>query len=141
VSDLYQLAKTLVHASSPEQAARAVLESMLSMFGADRGFVVIRAGDSFEERFDVRFARATRTTVERRFSRSLVREAMRIGEAVISENVALDPRFQTADSAQQFEGRAAMAVPFAAAGAIFAVVYLDRGHPWPPVVDDRAQEL
>src|SRR5262245_34393941 len=63
---LLEIAKRLLggdDGSTPETIVRSAIETA----NADRGFVVVREGESFEPRFHVRFDRAAVSAEERRF--------------------------------------------------------------------------
>src|SRR6188768_3353946 len=81
---LFQIAKLLMPADAhktPELLLRHVLESL----GAERGFIVVREHDRFAQRFQVGFDRETLSEDERRFSRSIVKEALDTGQVIQSK--------------------------------------------------------
>lgn len=90
---LLEIAKALLAEEGDETAPEILLRRVLEATGTDRGFIVVREGDSYEEKFDIRFDRSAMTSAARQFSRSLVRQAIETRQIIHSANAAADPRF------------------------------------------------
>ena len=115
----------LVSEAEVDATARRLLEQLLALCGAARGFVVVRDGDSYIDKFDVGFDRAAVSTAERRFSRALVRQAIDSREPIYSGSVAGDPRFAAIDSVVALGPRAVLVAPLCEGDQVHGVVYFD----------------
>ena len=121
--ELVAIAKRLLSEDDEARAAEILLEHVLNAVGAQRGFIVLREGDSFEQKFHIRFDRGLLSKEAREFSRTLVRGALQSGELIHSANVASDPRFTGLES---IEGLGSVLVaPLRCAGEVYGVVYLE----------------
>jgi transcriptional regulator with GAF, ATPase, and Fis domain len=123
---LLDIARRLLSETEPAAAARAVLDELLAITGATRGFVVARHGDEFVDLFNIQFDRARVSTGERRFSRAVVRRAIETRDLVYAPSAADDARFGKVESVVEIIGRrAVLAVPLCHADEVLGVVYLD----------------
>src|SRR6185369_16192203 len=73
-AQLLDIARVLL-AEDDEKLPETLLHRVLQATGAQRGFIAVRQGESFEQKFAVRFDRAS-SDADRRFSRGLVRQAI-----------------------------------------------------------------
>lgn len=124
-SSLFGIAKALLSeddAQTPELIFRRGLEAT----SADRGFIVLREGDSYEQKFDVHFDRGVTSTHERRFSRALVRQAIQTRQIIHSERLSDDPRFADVESIQQIGPCAVLVAPLHYEDQVYGVIYLER---------------
>lgn len=124
-SSLFGIAKALLSeddALAPELIFRRVLEAT----SAERGFIVVREGDSYEQKFDVLFDRTGTSTHERRFSRALVRQAIQARQIIHSERLSDDPRFAGVESVQLIGACAVLVAPLHHEGQVYGVIYLER---------------
>ncbi|XYH94658.1 sigma-54 interaction domain-containing protein [Sorangium sp. So ce1128] len=122
---LFEIAKGLLSesdANTPEVILRRVLEAT----GAERGFIVVREGESYEHRFDVQFDRHRISTEERRFSRSLVIQAIRTGEIIYSADLSHDSRFAELESIRLLGRTSVLVAPLRHAERVEGAVYLER---------------
>jgi GAF domain-containing protein len=94
--------------------------------GAERGFVVVREGQGYEQKFDVRYDRARCSEAELSFSRSLVRHVLATREIIDSPSVLADPRFRGQESVQSLGEIAVLVVPLAHGDEVWGVLYLQR---------------
>ena len=72
-ASLLDIAKHLLAEGEPDRTAETILRRVVDFSGADRGFIVVREGKSYEEKFAVRFDAGSGSRLDRRVSRSLVR--------------------------------------------------------------------
>lgn len=121
---LFEFAKALL-SESDGPAPDVILQRLLSATEAERGFIVVREGDSFVQRFDVCFGRDAISKEERRFSRGLVRGVIESREIVHSGDLTCDPRFGHLESARM-ERSAVLVAPLHHDGQVWGVVYLTR---------------
>jgi len=124
--ELFEVSKILLAENDSEKTTEIVLRRLIETMGADRGFVVVREDGSFQQKLEVRYDRERVSPPERRFSRSLVREAIQAQEPVYVPNLMEDPRFAAGESAQILGHCAILVVPLRHAGEVYGAVYLDR---------------
>jgi Nif-specific regulatory protein/two-component system response regulator HydG len=123
---LLRVAKLLVGESEPDATAERLLRELCELTGADRGFVVVREGERYEQKFDVNFARARVSEEERRFSRTLVQRAISDGRAIATERPADDPQFAGIESVGALGAASVRVAPLLCDGHTVAVIYLER---------------
>lgn len=126
---LFDISRLLLSQTDGERTAEVLLRKVLDATEAQRGFIVVREGASYEQKFDVRYDRVWSSPEERRFSRSLVREVLQSGTILDSPNLLEDPRFSGAESVQRLGPCAVLVVPLSHEGEIWGVVYLERQSP------------
>ena len=73
---LFDISRVLLAQADGGGTAEVLLRKVLESTEAERGFIVVREGASYEQKFDVRYDRVWSSPEERRFSRSLVREVL-----------------------------------------------------------------
>jgi transcriptional regulator with GAF, ATPase, and Fis domain len=125
---LYGIAKLLLQAEAhtmPELLLRHVLDSL----GAGRGFIVIREAEGFAQRFQVGFDRESVSDEERRFSRSIVKEALKSGEVIQSRNPGQDLRFAGIESVRNLGEAGVLVAPLQYAGEVYGAVYVQHDKP------------
>ena len=133
---LLEIIGVLASEADVDAMVRLLLERLLALSGADRGFVVVRDGESYVNKFDVGFDRAAVSTAERRFSRALVRLAIESREPIYSPSAAEDARFGAIESVVSLGRRAVLAAPLCEASQVHGVVYFDS----PTVIAEDARD-
>jgi|CXWL01.1.fsa_nt_gi Nif-specific regulatory protein/two-component system response regulator HydG len=125
--ELFQISKLLLAEPDDERAPELLLRRIVELTGAESGFVVVREDGSFQAQFDVGYDRAERSVEERRFSRTLVREAIETGRVLYLPNVIDDDRFRSSESALLIGRCCALVAPLrpAADGEVYGVIYLE----------------
>jgi Nif-specific regulatory protein/two-component system response regulator HydG len=130
--DLYpavlEIAKLLLAEDDAERTAELLFRRVLELTGAERGFIVVREGDSFERKFDIRFDKSGLSDEQWKFSRSLVRETLRTRELIYSPDLHRDPRFAGTESVRLMEQCAVLVAPLHHHDEVFAVAYLEHRH-------------
>jgi hypothetical protein len=96
--DLYEISKLLLAEDDAERAPEVLLRRLVERCGAETGFVVVREDGSYQQKFEVGEERGRRSDLERRFSRTLVREAIATGALLYLPNLIEDPRFAAGES-------------------------------------------
>ncbi|MDX1998748.1 MAG: sigma 54-interacting transcriptional regulator [Thermoanaerobaculia bacterium] len=125
--ELFQISRLLLAEPDDERAPELLLRRIVEITGAESGFVVVREEGSFQPRFDVDYDRASRSAEERRFSRTLVREAIETGRVLYLPNVIDDERFRSTASALVIGRCCVLVAPLrpTAEGEVYGVIYLD----------------
>jgi transcriptional regulator with GAF, ATPase, and Fis domain len=135
---LLDIARLLLSEAGTGKTAAILLRRVLEAIEADRGFIVVREGERYVQRFDVRFNRDEVSNETRRFSRSVVRQAIETGQIVELRDVLGDPRFIAAESVQELEDSSVLAAPLRAGDEVYGVVYLQsRARPEGFSAEDR----
>jgi transcriptional regulator with GAF, ATPase, and Fis domain len=138
---LLEIISVLVSEADVDAMARLLLEQLLALSGAARGFVVVREGESYVDKFDVGFDRAAVSTAERRFSRAMVRLAIESREPIYSPSAVDDTRFGSIDSVVVLGRRAVLLVPMCEGAEVHGVLYFDAPAPIARPARDRVAEL
>jgi transcriptional regulator with GAF, ATPase, and Fis domain len=128
-ASLLDIAKHLLAEGEPDRTAETILRRVVEFSRADRGFIVVREGKSYEEKFAVRFDAGAGSGQDRRVSRSLVRRAIATGTIQTSDNLLDDPLYAGVESIESIGPRAVLVVPLTHAQEIYGVVYLERALP------------
>jgi Nif-specific regulatory protein/two-component system response regulator HydG len=139
---LYRLAKVLLGELEPDATAELLLRELRAIAEADRGFIVLREGERYVQKFDVDFDRAKVSAEERRFSRTMVQRAIDEGRVISAEAPADDPRFAGVESIQARGSLSVRVAPLLSSGQVLAVLYLERhGGPFGADVDELLAEV
>ncbi len=123
--DLYEISKLLLAEDDAERAPEVLLRRIVERCGAETGFVVVREDGSYQQKFEVGEERGRRSDLERRFSRTLVREAIATGELLYLPNLIEDPRFAAGESGLVIGRCCVLVAPLRYAGEVYGVVYLE----------------
>lgn len=123
--ELFQISKLLLAEEDDERAPEILLRRIVASCSAETGFVVVREGGSFQQKFDVGYDRAERSALERRYSRTLVREAIESGCLLYLPNLIDDPRFRSGESALAIGRCCALVAPLRHGGEVYGVIYLE----------------
>ncbi|WP_437569385.1 sigma-54-dependent Fis family transcriptional regulator [Sorangium sp. So ce542] len=124
---LLKIVRILLSEDDDVRTPELLLGLVIEATGADRGFIVVREGGSYEQRFAVCFDRATITDEERRFSRGLVRQAIETRQIVRLSREADAPRFALIESLEASGASSVLVVPLAHGGEVYGTVYVEHG--------------
>jgi len=125
--DLYLRLVELDPAEAPEGVLEEVLDLLVVLSGAERGFVQWRLGAG-SPRFTVRaLAVEAVESLAGRVSQGIVGEALANGDVVHTSSAALDPRFQAFESVRQARIEAVVCAPMLGG---LGVVYLQGPRPF-----------
>jgi Nif-specific regulatory protein/two-component system response regulator HydG len=134
---LFEMAKLLLAEDDADRTAELLFRRLLEITEATRGFIVVRSGEDYEDKFDVHFDRTRISGAERRFSRTLVRQVIQSGQTIRSPDLVVDPRFASMESAEAVGGCAVLVAPLPHGGQVHGVVYLERrGRDFPPWTEE-----
>jgi transcriptional regulator with GAF, ATPase, and Fis domain len=124
---LLALNKLIVAEEDVGRLLELALEAAMSFIDADRGFVLLREPDGSVR---VRAARnLDRDTVRSKHfgpSRHIADLVLRLGEAILSDNVAADERFAGSDSLTEMAVKAVMCIPIRSREQVVGAIYLDK---------------
>ncbi len=123
--ELFQISKLLLAEPDDERAPELLLSRIVERTGAETGFVVVREDGSYQQKFEVGDERGGRSTLERRYSRTLVREAIETGHLIYLPNLIDDDRFRSGESALLIGRCCALVAPLRHDGEVYGVIYLE----------------
>lgn len=109
---LLQITQSLGNALSLDEVLPKVIESLFAIFPqADRGFIVLEQEDGQLIPRWVKTRRPQAETETLRISRTIIREAMTEGSAILSFDASSDARFQSSESIADFRIRSMICAP------------------------------
>lgn len=124
---LAETASLITGSLSLDEVLNSVMDTVIRLTGAERGYIVLRDPDTGE--LVVQVARnLDQETVEKGgfiVSRSVVNEVAQTGEPVVTTNAQNDPRFSNQESVVSYALRSILCVPLKVKGEITGVVYAD----------------
>ena len=123
--ELFEISKLLLAEDDAERAPEILLRRIVERCGAETGFVVVREDGSYQQKFEVGDERGRRNDLERRFSRTLVREAIATGSLLYLPNLIDDPRFASGESGLIIGRCCVLVAPLRHDGEVYGVVYLE----------------
>ena len=123
---LYGISKTLHFETNQETLPQLLLNRVIEFTGSDKGFIVVREQGSFQEKYQVHFDREIVSARRRRFSRTLVREAIGSRKIIFSEDITTDPRFLGTESVIILGRCSALVAPLEFKDEVQAVIYLEK---------------
>lgn len=110
-----------------EQVLNGVMDTIIQLTGAERGYLMLRDEETGEMQF--RIARnVDRQTIDSatfEVSRSVVQRVAESGEAILTTNAQEDTRFQHAESIVSYSLRSILCVPLKVKGEVTGVIYTD----------------
>lgn len=123
---LYNVSRALGSSLHLQDALDQVMDAIISLTGAERGFLMWRNDDGG---FDVKVAREldqqTLGGDKFKFSRTIINQVLDDGKPVVTTNAAEDPRFAGQVSVVSQSLRSIMAAPLRVRGTVTGVVYVD----------------
>ncbi len=128
---LHIITRDLLGSNDMSQILDRIMDAAIELSRAERGFLVIRSESAVGPLpgFEIKVTRnVAKDVVEKDsplFSLSAVREAMKTGEPVVTDNALSDTRFENAMSVHQMELKAILALPLKGIAGIVGVLYLD----------------
>jgi Nif-specific regulatory protein/two-component system response regulator HydG len=137
--ELLEIAKTILVHDDDGRVVDHLFRRIMSLTAARRGFVVVREGEGFVEKYEVNFSEPKVSPDARRFSWTLVRQAMQTRELLFTSNLHDDQRLSGQASAARLTPASVIVVPLTAAGEVYGAIYLER--PVHLAVDDEVKEL
>jgi transcriptional regulator with GAF, ATPase, and Fis domain len=123
---LRRIAKALNSELHMDRLLEIILDHVVEVSGAERGFLVVVSDDGRPvARVARNFEQEDIESPEGAFSASIVRQVMKSGEPVLTANAVEDARFADTLSINAIRARSVMALPFRVRGRILGAVYVD----------------
>ncbi|HEV3022338.1 MAG TPA: SpoIIE family protein phosphatase [Pirellulales bacterium] len=140
---MMELSRNVGSTLARHEVLSKILDSLFSIFPqADRGFVVLRMGEDGPLAIQAEKHRVANTNIPARISRTIVDTAMRSAEAILSADVASDPRFEGSQSSAILQIRSMMCVPIIdAQGLALGAIQVDSFDQRTPFLRDDLEVL
>jgi adenylate cyclase len=124
LSDLPELINSTL---DPQDVLNAVIDTVIRLTGAERGYLVLRDEHSDEMQFAVarNFEQRSLAEDEIIISRSIVGQVARSGMPMFTTNAASDTRVNTNESIISYALRSILCVPLILKGTVTGVIYAD----------------
>lgn len=126
---LFDIARLLLSEEDAARTAENILRRVLELTGGHRGFIVVKEGKSYEKKFDLSILDIEPTEEDRKFSRTLVRQAIETKQTIVSHDLLADPRFGSVESVEASGVHAVFVVPLTHGGEVYGVVYIEHLQP------------
>jgi signal transduction histidine kinase len=124
---LYRVSQVLGESLNLDDVLSQVMDGVIQLTGAERGFLMLHDPES--DTLDLQAARNfEKENLQARgmeVSRSLIRQVLDSGEAVVTMNAQDDPRFAEQASVIAYALRSIMCAPLQSRGRAIGVVYVD----------------
>lgn len=123
---LYEVSKALGLSLDLTTVLNQVMDAIIQLTGAERGFLMLLGRDgNLEVRVARNMDRETLAEGDLAVSQSVIRLVAETGEQVLTTNAATDPRFSGKTSIVAHNLRSILCVPLRARGEIIGVIYVD----------------
>lgn len=123
---LYNVSRLLGSSLDLEIVLDQVMDAILQLTGAERGFLMLRDHDGqLTVKTARNFDQQTLSSDKFKYSRTIVNQVMDEGHPIVTTNAAEDPRFAGQASIVTQALRSIMATPLMARGQVIGVVYVD----------------
>ena len=121
----YELARDLSSSLEPPVVLRRVMDSVIKLMKADRGFIVLVDGTGIMEVVMSGGDADPEKSKEFLGSRTVIDHVVRTGNAVLSTDASLDDRFKGQQSVILQNLRSIIAVPLVTKDSVIGAVYVD----------------
>ncbi len=110
-----------------DEVLRRVMDTVIQLSGAERGFIMLRDRDTDELEFKIARGADQAELAQSEFtvSHTILNDVMTSGKPLITDNATNDPRYQDKKSVMGFSLRSIMAVPLTVRDNIIGVVCCD----------------
>jgi transcriptional regulator with GAF, ATPase, and Fis domain len=123
---LQRVAKALNSELHLDRLLAIILDHVIELAGAERGFLVLaKAGEPAEVRLARNFEREDVASPDEAFSRGIVEQVLKTGQAVLAANAVEDRRFQEFLSINAIRVRSVLCIPLLHKGQAMGAVYVD----------------
>ncbi len=123
---LYQISSRLGSTLDLQELLNLVIDSVIQLTGAERGFIVLIDEWGSLQTMAARFLDDTEITDnEIPVSRTIVQRVVSTGESVVTSNAQDDPRFGDRASVIGYQFRSIMCAPLKARGKVSGAVFVD----------------
>lgn len=128
---LYRLAQDLNASLNPDEVLERVMDDVITVTGAERGFLLLNGSTAFEEK-EFHVGAVTRGmerdalgTQEFHVSRTLVKQVFESGQPVLTSDAGQDTRFNQSLSIVANHVRSILCVPMKSKRGVMGAIYVD----------------
>jgi signal transduction histidine kinase len=123
---LYGVSRILGSSLDLQTVLNQVMDAIIQLTGAERGFLMLRNDDGQVEVQAARnFDQQTLSSDKFKYSRTVANQVIDKGEPVVTTNAAEDPRYSLQDSIIGQGLRSIMATPLRVRGQVIGLIYVD----------------
>jgi transcriptional regulator with GAF, ATPase, and Fis domain len=122
---LYRVSRALLKEGEYGELLSGLLDTLIEGLGADRGFVVVREGGEFRATAARNFRSEALSRAEEVVSRSIARNVMESGKAVLIGDASTTEPYSKQPSIQELSLRSVLCAPLVASDEAFALIYLE----------------
>ena len=123
---LQRVAKALNSELHLDRLLEIILDHVVELAGAERGFVVLgKPGEPARAHVARNFEREEIAAPDEAFSRGIVEQVLKTGQPVLAANAVEDRRFQEFLSINAIRARSVLALPLSVKGQVIGAVYVD----------------
>ncbi len=136
---LHEIAKALLLDRCGSSPDHFLLNRAIAFTHSDRGFIVVREQDAFQEKYQVHFDHSKISARKRKFSQTAVKKAIASKEVLLIEDVSEDPDLYLQESVIDLGSCSVLVAPLVTQGEVYAVIYLEKQDRGAPFNDESAQ--
>ncbi len=123
---LYNVSRLLGSSLDLQQVLNQVMDAILQLTAAERGFLLLRDDDGgLQVQAARNFDQQTLSSDQFKYSRTIANRVLDTGESIITTNASEDPRFAGQDSIIGQMLRSIMATPLRVRGRVMGAIYVD----------------
>ncbi len=124
---IQQVSQTVTSSLNLTRVLNIVMDTIIELTGAERGFLMLLEPDSAELVFRVARNMDRKTIRKSSFSisRSIVNRVAHEGEPIVTTDAQIDPRFSAQDSIISYNLRSILCVPLKVRAELIGVIYAD----------------
>src|SRR6202789_3303788 len=125
LSLLYRVSQALLKEGEYGELLAGLLDTLIEGLGADRGFIVVREAGEFRATAARNFRSEALSRAEEVVSRSIARNVMESGKAVLIGDASTTEPYSKQPSIQELSLRSVLCAPLVASDEAFALIYLE----------------
>jgi signal transduction histidine kinase len=124
---LYRVSQTLNGSLDVDEVLRQVMEAVINLTGAERGFIMLLDPDTREWQWRAvrNFDQNQLTPNEMEISRTVIQTVLQMQKGLVTTDAQTDPRFSRQDSITLFALRSILCTPLWSRGNVMGVIYVD----------------
>jgi transcriptional regulator with GAF, ATPase, and Fis domain len=122
---MMEINKHIISEHNLKKLLELIMDSVIEMAGAERGFLILRERESLVIKVARNFDRESIKKPEFKVSHSVAEEVLRTGKPMISADALNDPNLPPAGSVSELKLRSLLCVPFRVREQVLGCVYID----------------
>jgi signal transduction histidine kinase len=124
---LYRVSQTLGASLDVDEVLHQVMEAVISLTGAERGFIMLLNPETQEWQWRAvrNFDQDQLSPKEMEISRTVIQTVLHSQQGLVTTDAQTDPRFSRQDSVTLFALRSILCAPLWSRGSVMGVIYVD----------------